>query len=263
MKNLSFAGLLIFLSISNSSCQSWKKFNLYSIDDDKKLGLSVSKEIAANPAQYPLLPEQGNEEVYKFVRALKDDILNSGRVKNKNVFAWEVKIIKDDKTMNAFCTPGGYIYVYTGLIKYLDNEDELAGVMGHEIAHADMRHSTRQLTKIMPLAVIGEVLSAGNKNKQAIKDLTTSLIALSFSRDSEREADKYSVFYLCNSGHNAAGSAGFFKKIKGKGSPPVFMSTHPDPGNRVKDIEELAKKLNCSTYSENSTANYQKIKSLL
>ncbi len=263
MKNLYFIAALLFLTVSNISCQSWKKFNMYSIDDDKKLGLSVSKEIAANPAQYPILPEQGNEEVYKFIRGLKDDILNSGRVKNKNVFAWEVKIIKDDKTLNAFCTPGGYIYVYTGLIKFLDHEDQLAGVMGHEIAHADMRHSTRQLTKIMPLAVVGEVLSAGSKSKQAIKDVTTSLIALSFSRDHEREADKYSVFYLCNGGHNAAGAAGFFKKIKGKGgSTPIFMSTHPDPGNRVKDIEDLAKKLNCSPYDNGST-NYQRIKSLL
>jgi len=66
--------------------------------------------------------------------------------KHKDDFAWQVKIIDDPETLNAFATPGGYIYVYTGLIKFLDTEDQLAGVMGHEIAHADLRHSTRQMT---------------------------------------------------------------------------------------------------------------------
>ena len=61
-------------------------------------------------------------------------------------FDWELKIIHDDETLNAFCAPGGYIYVYTGLIKFLAHEDNLAGVIGHEIAHADLRHSTQQLT---------------------------------------------------------------------------------------------------------------------
>lgn len=263
MKNLSLLALIFLASVSNLSCQSWKKWNMYSIEDDKKLGLSVSQEIASKPNEYPLLPEQGNEEVYRFIRGIKDNILNSGRVKNKKNFAWEVKIIKDDKVLNAFCTPGGYIYVYTGLIKYLDTEDQLAGVLGHEIAHADMRHSTRQLTKVMPLAVVGEVLAGNNKNKAAIANITTTLASLSFSRDHEKEADKYSVYYLCNGGYDGAGAAGFFKKIKGKNSTPQFLSTHPDPGNRVKAIEEQAAKLHCSDYSDKPQTNYQRIKSLL
>lgn len=262
MKNLYFIVAIALCSISSISCQSWKKFNMYSIDDDRKLGLSVSKEIASKPNEFPILPEKGNEEVYQFVRGIKDAILNSGRVKNRSAFAWEVKIIKDDKTLNAFCTPGGYIYVYTGLIKYLDHEDQLAGVMGHEIAHADNRHSTRQLSKIMPFAVIGEVITAGNQNQQAISNVLNSLIGLKFSRDNETEADRYSVFYLCNGGYNAAGAAGFFRKIKGKASQPEFMSTHPDPGNRIQVIDELAKKLRCNT-QETSTDKYQRIKSLL
>ena len=59
----------------------------------------------------------------------------------------DLRIIHDDSTLNAFCTPGGYIYIYTGILKFLDSEDEFAGVLGHEIAHADLRHSTRQMTK--------------------------------------------------------------------------------------------------------------------
>ena len=67
------------------------------------------------------------------------------------------RLIDDDKTLNAFCTPGGFIYVYTGLIKFLDSEDQLAGVMGHEIAHAALRHSTRQMTKVYGVQTLLQV----------------------------------------------------------------------------------------------------------
>lgn len=254
---------ICLLSLSNINCQNWwKKLNVYSIEDDKKMGLAVSQEIASKPSEYPLLPEQGHEEVYSFVRGITQSILNSGRVKNKSAFKWEVKIIKDDKTLNAFCTPGGYIYVYTGIIKYLERTDELAGVLGHEIAHADNRHSTQQLTKAVGAATIAQVLSGNNKTAQTGSQLLVGLLGLQFSRDNEREADKFSVIYLCNGGYSADGAASFFKKIGSKGSPPEFLSTHPDPGNRVKDIEALNNKLHCASNSGPDT-KYARIKSLL
>ncbi len=123
------------------------KINLFSLEDDRRLGAQVNQEILSNPGQYPVLPEAGNAEAYRYIRGITQKILNSGKVEHRDEFAWEVRIIKDDNTLNAFCTPGGYIYVYTGLIKYLDSEEQLAGVMGHEIAHADRRHSTKQMTQ--------------------------------------------------------------------------------------------------------------------
>jgi len=271
MKNLIPSFLLVLLIISNINCQSFKNWNSYSIDDDKKLGAQVAAEIASKPAQFPILPEKGNEEAYAFVRGIANQIINSGRVKNKNNFKWEVHIIKDDKTLNAFCTPGGYIYVYTGLIKFLDYEDELAGVMGHEIAHADLRHSTKQLTKSQGTAVLAQILAIGaagaggaavGQAAQSLAQVATAVVGLKFSRTHEREADKFSVFYLCNSNYNAAGCAGFFKKMKGRPSPPVFLSSHPDPGNRVQDITKQAQALKCQQQNSDNT-RFNRIKSLL
>ncbi|MFZ4543157.1 MAG: M48 family metallopeptidase [Saprospiraceae bacterium] len=241
------------------------EINLLSIQQEVDLGKKVKTEIEADPKKYPLLAEKGNELVYAYIRSMTDKILSTGKVANRKAFAWEIKIIQDDKTLNAFCTPGGYIYVYTGLIKYLDSEDQLAGVLGHEIAHAAQRHTGRSITQSYGVDILLSLLT-GNSNSQTVqltKQITASIVGLKFSRNHETEADEQSVIYLCPTSYNAAGSAGFFKKIQGKsGTPPEFLSTHPDPKNRVKDIESRAKAMGC-TGSSTNTAEYNKIKNLL
>jgi len=251
------------LSLILVGCEFTKKtvnkVNLFSIEDDIKLGLQVSQEIANDPKQFPILAERGNEDVYRYIRKITNKILNSGKVVNRNNFKWQVKIIDDIETLNAFATPGGYIYVYTGLIKYLDSEDQLAGVMGHEIAHADQRHSTKQMTKSGALDLL---LSAAIGEREAVKQVVGGIVGLRFSRTHETEADEYSVRYLCGTNYNAAGAAGFFKKIGGAGSPPEFLSTHPNPDNRVEQIEARAKVMGCRGNSTNKT-EYNRIKGLL
>lgn len=254
--------MVVALSFVIDACKSIQKANMYSVSDDVKLGQQVAGQINGDGQNYPILPEAGNEKVYGFIREIRDNILNTGRVVYRDQFSWEVKIIKDDKVLNAFCTPGGHIYVYTGLIKFLDTEDELAGVMGHEIAHAAMRHSTRQMTKMMPLSILASVI--GQKyNQEQIAQVTSAVIGLSFSREHETEADEWSVNYLCKTKYNSAGAAGFFKKIQGKGGKtPEFLSTHPNPENRVQKIEAKARKNGCSLQNT-SDSRYAMIKSLL
>ena len=240
-------------------------FNLFSIQDDIALGKEFSKQIENDPANYPLLPEAGNEEVYRYIRGITTKLLNTGKVAYRNEFAWQVKIIKDDKTLNAFAVPGGYLYVYTGLIKYLDTEDELAGVMGHELAHAAQRHSTQQMTKIYGIDAVRQIIT-GNKDADAFGQLALGLVSLKFSRKHEAEADDYSVTYLCGTDYHASGAAGFFEKIqaesKSSSKPPEFLSTHPDPGNRVNDIKAKSQELGCRGKNFYK-AEYEQIKRLL
>lgn len=255
--------LILSLVAIFSACEFTQKtvgnVNLFSIEDDIRLGAQVSQQIENDPAQFPILNEQQNPEVYRYIRNITQRILNSGKVRYKNEFKWQVKIIDDDKTLNAFATPGGYIYVYTGLIKFLDTEDQLAGVMGHEIAHADRRHSTKQMTKQVGISVL---LDAALGKKDALKQVVGGLVGLKFSRTHESESDEYSVIYLCNTPYNSAGAAGFFKKMEGQGAPPEFLSTHPNPANRVQEIEAKAVELGCSQNNTNNT-EYNRIKSRL
>ncbi len=257
-----FSALFIVLGITACDVKkASQSLNFFSVQDEMALGKQVVQEIESDPKQFPILPEAGNQEVYQYIRGLTQKILNTGKVAYRNEFAWEVKIIDDDNTLNAFCTPGGYIYVYTGLIKFLDSEDQLIGVMGHEIAHAAMRHSTRNLTKVYGLQVLYSIIT-GKAEPGMLEQIAMGLVALKFSRDHETEADESSVNYLCSTTYNAAGAAGFFKKMQGQPTPPAFLSTHPDPGNRVEKMEQKKTELGCKGSTTNQSA-YQAIKAKL
>src|SRR5688500_3619638 len=118
--------LFLFMTLLTlSGCKDG--LNVFSIQDDKELGKQLEEEIASNPVEYPVLDPAQYSTAYGHLIRMRDEILNSGNVEHKDDFEWNVKIIRDDSTLNAFCAPGGYIYVYTGLIKFLETEDELAG----------------------------------------------------------------------------------------------------------------------------------------
>lgn len=273
-RNKLFLAALTLLSFSYFACKVTNGITnalMPDVSEDVKMGQQTASEISSKPSEFPILPERGNEQVYSYVRGITSKILNSGSVTHAKDFPWEVKIINDSKTLNAFCTPGGYIYVYTGLIKYLDTEDQLAGVMGHEIAHADKRHSMRQLYQsygVQIIAAIGAGVATQGKSESTQKtamtaaQMASAVVGLRFSREHETEADNMSVNYLCGTEYNPAGAAGFFKKIGNANTPPEFLSTHPNPTNRVQNIEAQAAAKTCRGNATNAT-QYQRIKALL
>lgn len=238
-----------------------KGVNLFTVEQDKELGAQVAQEIESNPNEYPILDSAKYKDVYAYLYNVRNKILNTGRVDFKDDFQWRLRVIHDDSTLNAFCTPGGYIYIYTGILKFLDSEDQLAGVMGHEIGHADMRHSTRQMTTMFGVQLLLDVL-AGDRN--ALKQVTGALVGLKFSRNHETEADEKSVYYLCPTDYNAAGGAGFFEKIQAMGGTrvPEFLSTHPDPGNRIEHFHNSAVTNGCQGKNDYKSAYQQMVKKL-
>ncbi len=262
-RQLAAGFLFLIQGVFLASCDKNQNFNLLSVQEDKRLGLQVSQEIASKPAEFPLLDESQYPAAYQKIREITDKLLNSGKLAYRNEFVWQVKIIRDDNTKNAFCTPGGYIYVYTGLIKYLDTEDQLAGVMGHEIAHADLRHTSRQLTKsygyqFLINAILGE-------NAGAIAQIALGLKTLQNSREFEREADDKSVELLSVTSYACNGTAGFFEKMIAEGnnpSVPQWLSTHPNPDNRVEAINKKADALQC-TKTPLSPNTYAAFKAML
>lgn len=245
VKNFFF--FLLLTATSFSACD--RPVNIFTVEQDKQLGAQLKTEIESNPSQYPLLSEAAYPTAYAYLNAMKNEILNSPEVKFKTDFLWELKIIQDDSTLNAFCAPGGYIYVYTGLMKYLDKVDHLAGVLAHEIAHADQRHSTASMTEQYGLELLIQVAS-GNATAGQLAQIAGGLTALGFSRAHETDADEHSVDYLQSTKYACNGASGFFAKLIAQGQAgggPAFLSTHPDPGNRVTKINDRATSLGCST----------------
>ncbi len=158
--------------------------------------------------------------------------------------------VVEDKEINAFALPGGFIFVNSGLIESA-TDDELACVVAHELGHIAAKHSVKRLQLSIPISIIMAIASNKIDNAYLVKamDITETTISLGFSRGDERLADKLAVKYAYNSGYNPDGMISFFKKLdneskkQGKSSPFVYFSSHPPIEERInysyKNIEEL------------------------
>jgi predicted Zn-dependent protease len=238
--------LSILIGLLFNGCEKDRPLVFFSVDNDIQLGKQTEAEIASRPNEFKILDSASNKEAYQYLYKIRNKILNSGKVFFKDRFAWKLYIIQDDSTLNAFCTPGGYIYVYTGLIKYLSREDHLAGVIGHEIAHADRRHTSSSLQTQYGIGVLLDVV-LGN-NPSVLKEIAGGIYSLKNSRVHETEADEYSVRYLCPTDYYANGAAGFFQKLINDGydcESSAFFSTHPNSCDRVSKINAKSTELGC------------------
>lgn len=216
-------------------------FTLFSVEEDLALGKEISQSISSDPVNYPILDRTESPSSYALLDRILKHILSSSNILHRDEMAWKLHVIDNDSIKNAFCTPGGFIYVYTGLMKFVESEDELAGIIAHEVAHGDLRHSTDQLTKQYGIQVLIALLT--DSDTRLLADIGASLVQLTYSRSDESEADRYAVRYLKDTPYNPTAFADFFQRMleqDGDTNMFQFLSTHPDPGNRVEKIKEEA-----------------------
>jgi len=249
MKRLLFVGLAAGLLLS--SCSKDGDINFFTVKQDLEFGQSLDAEILANPTEYPILDEASNPEAYAYVRGMLTEIIESDEINYRSEFAWQVRIINAD-VMNAFAAPGGYLYFYTGIIKYLETGAALAGVMAHEVAHADRRHSTETMTKAYGFQILLNVILGKGGGAQIIKDMASGAANLKFSRNHEYEADEYAVRYLAtsSSNYNPLGIRVFFDQLAADGKTSgtfEFLSTHPTDEHRIENIMEVYDKIGSPT----------------
>lgn len=236
---------LIVVAFSFSNC-SEGGINLFSDQDEVNLGAQVDSEIRSNPAEFPIY--SGDPYVKNYINSnIFIPILNSPEVKKRGIYNYNLELVQNDTTLNAFATPGGYVYVYTGLLKYLDTEAALAGVMGHEIAHAERRHATQRITAYYGISILLSLILGENPSQLAelVANLFTGLAFLANSRANEDESDDYSIRYLKSTKYYPGGVKFFFEKMRDDGLVSskssqilTFLSTHPDPVERIKSTDD-------------------------
>ena len=255
--------LLITISLFIVNCSKDNGLNIFTVNQDMEFGEQMSVQISESPTDYPVLSETEHPEAYTHLRRIRDALLSSDDLKYADRFDWEVKIIDDD-ILNAFAAPGGYMYFYSGLIKFLDNEAQFAGVMAHEMAHADKRHSTKKLTKIYGFQILLSALLGKDPGTIAeiATGLATGLSSLAFSRANEYEADEFAVKYLYDTDYHPKGISGFFEKLESHSGTPTFLSTHPSPDDRLEAIDEVWTDLGGKT-GETYVDQYQDFKDSL
>jgi hypothetical protein len=176
----------------------------------------------------------------------------------------------NDKAINAFALPGGYVFVNRGAIEASDNEAQLAGVMAHELSHVALRHGTNQATKAMVaetgLGIFGAVFgdSTGGALLTTLGNFTAGGVLLRYSRTAESQADVMGTQVLFDSGYDPRAMAQFFEKLeaetKGK-NPPEFLTDHPSPEHRVGRVDEEVEKLGgASANAKRDSAEFEAIK---
>ncbi len=168
--------------------------------------------------------------------------------------------IVEDSSVNAFATMGGYVYVTTGLIKAADTEAELAGVIGHEIGHIGERHSVQQMRQAAIAQGVTGAIDVGQNRERLINIGTQLAWQLPNSRQAEYEADADGFETMGRAGYDQEAMVNFMQKLVRQGSPPEFLSTHPDARNRVNSLQERLETeatpdatdgMNASAYSSN------------
>jgi len=237
---IAFVFILAASGMMFQSCDEDGDFNIFTIEQDQQFGEDFDRELRNNN-EYDILSKSQYPDAYDHLTRIKNDLLQSDAFIHKGDFDWEVTIIRDDEVLNAFAVPGGKMYFYTGLIKYLDNEAQFAGVMAHEMAHVDKRHTTERMTKTYGFQLMLSMILGENPDKWAeiAAGLAQGLGELKFSRDDEYEADEYAVKFTADTDLHPKGVAGFFEKMEGSPRPPEFLSTHPSPENRIEEINNV------------------------
>ncbi len=161
-------------------------------------------------------------------------------------FEWEFNVV-DENTVNAWCMPGGKVVVYTGLLPVTQDEQSLAVVMGHEIAHAIARHGNQRMSQGMLVQFGGAALSVALSQKPAVAQqlfqqaygVSTTLGVLKYSRAHESEADKMGLIFAAMAGYNPEAAITFWQRMadaSGGQKPPELLSTHPSDQTRINDL---------------------------
>ncbi len=231
-----FAACLLALIVSG--CASG--FNLISLDDEWEMGRSIEAEINQ---QLNLVTDSQTQQ---YIRQIGRRIVAQTDLADRH---WSFHVVADG-SINAFNTPGGNVYVNSGLIEAVDNVSELAGVMAHEIAHGVARHGTQQMSKAYGMNVAASILLGTDPGlvEQIAAQIAAGGAMASFSREDEREADRLGIRFMHRAGYNPNGLASFFETLleqeqQQPGALAQFFSTHPLTSERVADARREAQRV--------------------
>lgn len=236
-------------------------WNLFSPQQDVELGQQVSKDAESK------LPMLNKRQVDEYLNRLGTRL--AGHAPGEK-YPYQFRCV-NDASINAFALPGGFLYVHRGTIEAADNEAELAGVIGHEIGHVALRHGTNQASKQQlaqfPLAILG-----GAFGSNSIASLLTQLgssfavnsILLKYSRDDERQSDLIGTQILYDAGYQPQYMAQFFEKLETGKRGSDFFSSHPNPDNRIRNINvEISRLGAISAGARSDSSEFQRIKRYL
>ncbi|MBD0825488.1 M48 family metalloprotease [Aestuariibaculum marinum] len=212
------------------------------------ISMSADKEIAIGLQSAPQMAQQyGGLHPNNQFQALVDNVGNklvNNSIAKKTPYQYEFHLLNDQNTINAFALPGGQIFITYALFSKLENEDQLAGVLGHEIGHVLGRHSAERIAETEYWQGLATAGSVGADIGDMVGSIGQNTL-LTNGRGDELESDDLGVKFMIDAGYNPEEMIGVMEILKAAAGPnrvPEFQSTHPDPDNRIEKIQEAIKK---------------------
>ena len=213
--------------------------------------ITESQEIAMGKESHPMVMQEfgaiNDEKLQNYVNALGQQL---AAVSHRPELEWHFTVV-DSPVVNAFAIPGGYVYITRQILSYMNNEAELAGVLGHEIGHITARHSVAQMSKaqLVGMAIgVGGVFSETFRQFSDLAQMGAGLLFLKFGRNAERESDELGVYYMLEADYDGLQMSHFFEvfqrmRDESGSTVPGWLQTHPVPESRIADTREIAEDL--------------------
>lgn len=222
-----------------------------SVGQEVQMGAQAYNQVKSDPKMRPSQDPREIEPVKRVAARIVEAAKRSKYAEMAQQFQWEVTVIKDDRTANAFALPGGKMAVYTGIFPMAKTEAGLAAVMGHEVVHALARHGAERMSQgqvaNIGMQVVGAAIGIGSKNPALGQATMAALgagaqvgVLLPFSRKHESEADYVGILLAADAGYDPRESVALWERMaqSGGGGQPEFMSTHPSNDTRIEQLKE-------------------------
>jgi len=229
--------ILLIYACATNPVTGKKEFMLVSEADEIQMGAAYDPQITASYGLYD------NPEVAEYIESIGQQMV---KLSHRPELQFHFRLL-DTPVINAFAVPGGYVYITRGILAYLNNEAELAGVIGHEIGHITARHSAKQISTQQVAQIglgAGMILSEDFRKFAGLAQAGVGMLFLRFSRDNERQSDDLGVEYSTKAGYDSREMANFFATLdkmspdEQQGGLPGWFSTHPNPADRVPAVIE-------------------------
>lgn len=251
------SGLIVMISLLLFACATvpiTERKTVHLLPDTELISLSLQQyneilkksKLSNDPAKVHRVKKVGEG----IAKATEEFMKESGMESEVKNYKWEFNLIEDDKAVNAWCMPGGKVAVYTGILPITKDENGLAVVMGHEIAHALAKHGNERMSQALlaQLGAVGLSVALSQKPAQTQQIFMAAYgvgaqvgFMLPYSRLHESEADRIGLILMAKAGYDPREAVPFWKRMNEKGGsrPPEFLSTHPAPETRIQRIQSL------------------------
>ena len=223
--------------------------------EKQHVNMTASQEIALGLQAAPSMAQQyGGESsdarATAAVQQVGQQLVQANGLDQKTEYQYRFHLLADDQTINAFALPGGQVFITMGLLKNLTSAAQLAGVLAHEVGHVVGRHSAEQvaqsnltqgLTGAAAIAAYDPDHPGSSAARAAAAAMVAKLVSLRFSRNDELQADNFAVKFAPQAGYDPRAMISVMQMLARQeqgGSPPEFLSTHPNPGNRIEELQK-------------------------